>query len=198
MSALRNLTGMVFGRLTALRRAGRTKSGNVVWECACRCGTQTQVQSSNLVMGHTHSCACISRELAGSRLKGHHGKDRPGFKHGYSLKRHVSKTYRARQLAMDRCTNPNNPRWSHYGGAGVKVDPRWMGKHGFESFLALLGECPSSKHSLSRFLDTGNYEPGNVEWATDAEQKAEARGKRAMLALHRYHESLSIAADEVD
>jgi hypothetical protein len=70
----------------------------------------------------------------------------------------------------------------------VKVCDRWLDKeHGFDNFLTDMGERPP-KHSLSRFLDTGNYEPGNVEWATAAQQHAEAKGKLGMTALHNFHE----------
>ena len=39
------------------------------------------------------------------------------------------------------------------------------------TFLADVGECPSEKHTLDRYPNReGNYEPGNVRWATPSEQ----------------------------
>ena len=39
------------------------------------------------------------------------------------------------------------------------------------TFLADVGECPSEKHTLDRYPNReGNYEPGNVRWATPLEQ----------------------------
>jgi len=78
-----------------------------------------------------------------------------------------------------RCLNPNNKKFRHYGGANppVVIASRWLGERGFENFLADLGKRPSPKHSLSRFLDMGNYEPGNVVWATHAEQGMERQLK---------------------
>jgi hypothetical protein len=93
---------------------------------------------------------------------------------------------------IQRCTNPKGQMWAHYGGANppVRVCERWRV---FENFLADLGEAVKGD-SLSRYLDTGNYEPGNVEWATRLQQGAEKAGKSAMLKLHAYHQLQLVAA----
>lgn len=80
-----------------------------------------------------------------------------------------------------------------YGGAGITVCERWRGEHGFENFVADMGEAAAG-HSLSRFLDTGNYEPNNVEWGTVAQQMAERMGKNAMRRVHAYHQLQAVAA----
>lgn len=42
----------------------------------------------------------------------------------------------------------------------------------FSAFLRDVGPRPSMKHSLDRFPNNdGHYEPGNVRWATRAEQQ---------------------------
>lgn len=67
-----------------------------------------------------------------------------------------------------RCTQPSNPAFAYYTANGITVCDRWRT---FELFLADMGERPSLAHSLDRFPDkTGNYEPGNVRWATKREQ----------------------------
>lgn len=53
------LAGKIFGRLTVLRESGRKLSGHVIWLCACRCGAETSVGSTNLISGHTKSCGCL-------------------------------------------------------------------------------------------------------------------------------------------
>lgn len=35
-------------------------------------------------------------------------------------------TYQCWNAMIQRCTNPNNPGWKHYGGRGITVSPRWL------------------------------------------------------------------------
>lgn len=72
-----------------------------------------------------------------------------------------------------RCTNPNHNRYEYYGGRGIRVCDRWL--ESFDNFIRDMGARPSEKHSLERIDPNGDYEPGNVVWAT---QKAQARNKR--------------------
>lgn len=71
--------------------------------------------------------------------------------------------------ARNRCINKNHPQFYHYGGRGITMCPEWAAS--FESFYEYVGPKPSKKHSLDRFPNNnGNYEPGNVRWATWPEQ----------------------------
>jgi hypothetical protein len=79
---------------------------------------------------------------------------------------------------IQRCTNLRRPEFPHYGGRGIIVCDHWRGA--FTAFLADMGRAPSPKHSLDRFPDNdGNYEPGNVRWATAKEQRANQRERHA-------------------
>ena len=68
---------------------------------------------------------------------------------------------------VQRCTNPNKESYHNYGGRGIKIHPDWFD---FRIFLADVGPRPSKAHSLDRINVDGNYEPGNVRWATSKEQ----------------------------
>ena len=82
-------------------------------------------------------------------------------KHGM----HNTPEYHAYQDAKYRCSNPNNPRYPWYGKRGINF------KFGsFEEFFNELGHRPSKNHSLDRIDNEGDYEPGNVRWATKYEQ----------------------------
>ena len=68
---------------------------------------------------------------------------------------------------LTRCENPNTLGYAFWGGRGVSICTRW---HSFENFLLDMGPRPKGT-TLDRFPDNdGNYEPGNVRWATDKEQ----------------------------
>lgn len=72
-----------------------------------------------------------------------------------------------------RCYDKKNEQYKNYGGRGIAVCHRWMK---FENFFADMGERPSPKHSLDRYPNNdGNYEPGNVRWATTLEQSLNKR-----------------------
>lgn len=74
-----------------------------------------------------------------------------------------------------RCTNPKNANYQYYGARGITVCESWSGVGGFARFLKHVGLRPSAKHSIDRMDVNGNYEPGNVRWATVLEQRHNRR-----------------------
>ena len=93
----------------------------------------------------------------------------------------ASKTveYRTWTWMKTRCYNPQCKDYLNYGGRGITVCDRW--RNDFATFLADLGPRPSPQHSLDRFPNwEGNYEPGNVRWATTAEQSNNRRDTRRL------------------
>lgn len=79
---------------------------------------------------------------------------------------------------MDRCHYGRSPRFECYGAAGIEVYAPW---HDLATFIhdieALLGPRPRGK-TLDRIDGDGNYEPGNLRWATWEEQAANRGGVR--------------------
>jgi len=63
---MRELTGQVFGRLTAIRRNGQLAGGEYRWLCQCPCGNRHTVRVSALMNGHTKSCGCITPKPDGN------------------------------------------------------------------------------------------------------------------------------------
>jgi len=199
---LLNLKGCRFGRLTAIRRAPNSANGRARWVCQCSCKDQTIVTvfQGSLRAGHTKSCGCIQREIVRRRIcklnKHQHGLNSPRHKHGFSRsgKQKQVPEYKAWTSMFERCSNPRTPSYKNYGAIGVSVCRRWRRKHGFQHFLACVGSKPTPKnlYSLGRFLDSGNYEPGNCCWMTRAEQEAERKGRRAMMALRKFHSTLNL------
>lgn len=67
-----------------------------------------------------------------------------------------------------RCSNPKHSSYSNYGQKGIKMCESW--RNDFWVFVTDVGHRPSKFHSLDRIKPNGNYEPGNVRWATYSEQ----------------------------
>lgn len=157
----RNLAGERVGRWTVLREdCGRTQRCRR-WFCKCECGTIRSVTAYHLLNGSSLSCGCLNREVTSTRVRAH------GLSH--------TPEYQAWSLMVRRCTDTKDRAFKNYGGRGIKVCERWLGRDGFTAFLADIGAKPTPDHSLDRRNPNGDYDPANCRWATRAEQ---SRNKR--------------------
>jgi hypothetical protein len=94
------------------------------------------------------------------------GNLKPGCNRTHGLS--GTREYAVYMSARSRCNNPNNPDYSKWGGRGVNFLFTSQ-----EQFYAELGPKPSPIHSVDRWPNPqGNYEPGNIRWATPKEQRA--------------------------
>lgn len=59
-SRIKDLSGMRFGKLVAIKYIGKNKSNQYQWLCKCDCGNETVILGTNLVQGYTKSCGCIN------------------------------------------------------------------------------------------------------------------------------------------
>lgn len=155
--------GDEFGRLKVEAFVGKNKHRKRVWRCRCRCGAVLDVVGSALPSGNTNSCGCYSLDRATT-----HGKSKG------------CKEYRIWAGMVQRCTNPNNPDWGHYGGRGIVVCDEWLT---FENFYRDMGDCPPWGHSIDRRDNDGGYSVNNCRWATRKEQDRNKRTNR--LLTHR-------------
>jgi len=167
--------GDVFGHLTVLRPAGRNKKCKFV-ECRCSCGVEKIFQLSSIYYGSTISC-------------GHHRRSGHTIKHGH--KRGVGRgtsTYSTWRSMKDRCLNPRNISYKHYGAKGIEICESWMD---FSSFLSDMGERPNGA-TLDRIDNSKGYFKDNCRWATPFEQQCNRpdnrllvfKGKEQALAQH--------------
>lgn len=90
----------------------------------------------------------------------------------------------------ERCNNPHNKAYKHYGGRGIKVCVRWARRRGFAAFLLDMGDRPPGC-TLDRIDVNGDYEPGNCRWASHAVQHRNHRRNIVVagLCLKDYCES---------
>lgn len=148
-----------FGKWTALESVTFLQLKGSRLSCECDCGTIRSVSVSALRIGRTNSCGCTLSELVVSRFTTH-GDTR-------------TKEYTAWHAIQQRCNNKNNDRYKDYGGRGISVCARW--KASYLDFLHDVGRAPSAAHSIDRIDNNGDYEPGNVRWATKKQQNRNTR-----------------------
>jgi hypothetical protein len=167
-----DLTGQIFGRLTVISRSVRDKNGFRTWLCRCECdGNERTYRVDALRFGKAKSCGCQRSITAIERSV--------NVVHGHKAKGKISAEYRCWCKLRDRCNNPKNQDWVHYGFRGIKVCDRWM--ESFENFFADMGTKPTPKHSIDRINVDGNYEPSNCRWATHTQQMNNIRRNIAVL-----------------
>jgi hypothetical protein len=135
--------------------------------CECGCGKPAPIaKKTDRHCGH----------VAGQPVrfcKGHSQRGRRFYGHGLGK----SPEYVAYRCAIKRCSDSSNAR---YGGRGIK----FLFER-FEFFLFAVGYRPEGKdargralYSLDRKNNDGNYESGNVRWATAEEQAANRRPRK--------------------
>ena len=158
----KNLINRRFGRLLVVSFSHYGNNNMLYWNCVCDCGKEKIIRGTSVSCGITISCGCYKLEL-----------NRAGryIKHGL-----CNKSSRIVQIwtgIIQRCTNQNNPHYKDYGGRGITICEKW--RHDVNEFYNHVGDRPSKNHSIDRIDVNGNYEPGNVRWATMGEQNNNTR-----------------------
>lgn len=160
-------TGQRFGRLAVVGLA-RMERGQSVWSCQCDCGNKIEVAITGLSTNGTKSCGCLQIEaIRKIRLT-----------HGQSIGKRTPE-YGCWVGIKKRCTNTRAKEAVNYVDRGIKMCGRWI--NSFPNFLADMGPRPSTKHSIDRINNDGDYEPSNCRWATKDVQNNNQRSNISLL-----------------
>lgn len=138
-------------------------------QCIClRCGESFGARPADIAVGKGKYCSllCFRGSNATHRMSG-------------------TPEYNAWRSMKVRCLNPSNEGYALYGGRGITIYGPWQ--ESFEAFFAHIGRRPSAQHSLDRIDNDGNYEPGNVRWATPREQMNNRNVNRSITYKDETH-----------
>ena len=175
----KDLTGLKFGSLTAVRPIGK-EGKHVLWEFVCDCGETYQSVGSWVVAQQKKatnpaapSCGCLNR-ITTKELR---------FKHGMS--RHP--LFWIWVAMLERCNNPKNSNYPTYGAKGVYVCDEWAQdsttfinwalEHGWQQGLHL------DKDVLCHQLDVSpHYSPQTCQFLSASEN---SRATKQWLTKHQ-------------
>ena len=140
--------------------------GRIVYLHDCpKCGIPNSARGTRNKPTQCDECLLLARRAnAPSRLK--HGECK-------------TKMYRRWKSMYARCYSEKNPRYSDWGGRGIKICDEWL--HSYESYRDYINALPNAHEpgrSVDRRNNDGNYEPGNMKWSTASEQSLNQRPKK--------------------
>lgn len=179
----KDVTGQRFGKLVALGPVAHSRYGTL-WLCQCDCGNTVTILGTNL-RNVQRSCGC-------SRGKPEHliAMNTTHGLYGHPL-------HKAWDSIIQRCENPKNKNYARYGGRGISICAEW--RHdllAFHAYVSLLPHCGDKGYSLDRIDNDGNYEPGNLRWATSKEQQRNT-GFNVILTHNGKSQCVSAWAEEL-
>lgn len=98
--------------------------------------------------------------------------------------------YHSWRAMKARCRNPKDPAYARYGGRGINICDEWF--NSFDAFFRDVGTKPTPAHSIDRHPNkNGNYEKGNVRWATPIQQNRNMRTTRMLT-----HDGVTMSLSE--
>ena len=156
----KDYTGMVFGRLTAVKEAGMRK-GYSLWHMRCACGNEVIAPVSYAVVGDKKSCGCLLKE---NNKRGISNLRHGDAKHG---KRH--RLYSIWAGMKNRCYSKSSQSYNHYGERNIAVCKTWRENYSaFKEWALKSGYLDSL--TIERKDVNGDYEPGNCCFIPNNEQ----------------------------
>ena len=153
MTAIKDISGLRFGKLLVVKFAKREKH-HTYFECQCECGNIVLAISNDLLSGKRISCGCAHKT------------------HGMTNTR----TYKSWFSMRQRCYYSKHIYYKHYGEKGITVCDEWQS---FENFFRDMGERPEGM-TIDRKDSSLGYFKDNCQWSTIESQN---RNKSSNIIL---------------
>lgn len=162
-----NMIGLRYGRLLVIEQAkGPFEDRTRKWFCKCDCGNIFgPISTGCLNHKRTNSCGCLNHEKRLERCT----------KHGLSRTRFYRLWFRIKQ----RCYCKNRDNYERYGGRGIYMHDAWINDpESFIKYITQLEYSDDETRTLDRIDNEEGYIPGNLRFATLAEQAINKRSTK--------------------
>ena len=130
----------------------------------CACGKIFTTTITSITTGNTKSCGCLHVNRAKTLNLTHGLSQHPLYQRWVAMKR--------------RCYDQKYSGYKYYGIRGITMYSKWI--YDFKSYFDYVMSLENAMRpglTIDRENNDGNYEPGNLRWATKHVQAAN-QGKR--------------------
>lgn len=175
-----DLIGKKFNNWTVIQKE-QSRYGKSRWLCKCKCGIEKIVTGQSLMNGSSTKCVGCVEKIG-------------NIKHGHTIGG-KPKEYHIWRSIKERCLNVNNKGYASYGGRGITICKKWSDS--FDEFFTYVGKKPAPGYSIDRIDNDGNYEPGNVRWATKQTQAANTRSQKYGICVTQWSREKNLCRFQV-
>ena len=163
---IKDLTGKYFDKWYVVGYAGNNHEHKSLWWCVCKCDDAKfyKIVGTELSRGRTKSCGCNITESNQQRAFIEQ------YANSYGLtKESYRRLYKIHYKMCQRCYNPKDKDYPHYGERGICICDEWH--HDIDSFI---GWCVDNGYEDSLTIERINvdddYKPSNCMWITFLQQ----------------------------